>query len=247
MGCDFDLDELRVLPTVRDPGLAAVRARALVGDRLLLANGQLGARRAAVRRRSRAAPPASTGCRRLPLAAVPEQLPGKPAAAGLQTLVLCRFSERCFASLFQSQRHRPAESSPPFLRVATKLLRFIECALQRQTESRILPECRSQSLAVARQPGKCACRFDRHGSRIQEQKKGVQGLVIRQARQPASRPNAYSPGLREEPATGPPTRGGVDHGSTRNIRGTPVKDVWLKPLPGGRASASPPHDRTLTS
>ncbi len=131
-------DELRVLPTVRDPGLAAVRACALVRNRLFLANGQLGALRAAMRWRSLAAPPASTGCRRPPLAAAPEQLPGKPAAAGLQTLVLRR--------LRSSTRGRHLMSL--YLGVAATLLRFR--GLQLPAEIRILPARRGQLPAEIR-------------------------------------------------------------------------------------------------
>ena len=54
-------------------------------------------------------------------------------------------------------------------------------------------------------------------------KKRCPGLAIHRARQPASQPNAYSPGLREEPATGPPTKGDAGCGSTRNERALPVK------------------------
>ena len=62
IGDDLDHNEIGLLPTVRDPELAAVRARAPVRNRLLLVNRQVKVRCTAMRRRSPATPSTPTGC-----------------------------------------------------------------------------------------------------------------------------------------------------------------------------------------
>ena len=239
MGGNLDLDEIRLFPSVRDPWFAAALTYTQGRDGLLLDNRQVRARCSAMRRRSLATPPVSTGCRRLPLAAAPEQFPSKPAGAGLQALVLCRLRilGQCFASLLQDpdQRHRPAESSPPHLGIVTPLLRFLDRALQRSAESRILPAQGSQRLFAARPLGKCACMFARHGTRIQEPKPGVQPWTDRSATECL---------LCEKPATGRQPGAARTAPSTWNERALP--ECLVEPQPGGGASTPSPHDRTLT-
>ncbi len=195
VGDDLVLEDVRLVVAVRDPGLAAVLALAIVRDRILLADGQVRKRRAAVRRRSRTATPASAGGRGRPLAAAPVQIPSEPAVAGLHALYdgSSRFCRRRPASLPQVPGLRPAETVPPFPRL---LHRSLQCPVAlynlpkesrvRPDESRVLPDesrvrpeqRRRWSLTVARQPGsgKCACRFERHGA--QELKSGFQQKIL---------------------------------------------------------------------
>ncbi len=138
---------------------------------------------------------------------------------------------------FALRRPSPGGKSPP-------LLRFLDRGLRRLAKSLILPSQRGQSPPAARQlgPGKCACMFARHGYRKQESKAGIQPPAKSCAKPPANERL-----LREEHATGSPTRG--EQSRLRHPERTrfPGQGCLVETLPGGGASTPSPHDRTLTA
>ncbi len=140
IGDDPVLEDVRLVVAVRDPGLAAVIALAIVRDRILLADGQVRKRRAAVRRRSRTAPPASAGGHRRPLAAAPVQIPGEPAVAGFHVLYAALRSFRPRQRRSLGQRPVALSNLPGENRVLPEEGRVLPVALSNlPEEGRVLP------------------------------------------------------------------------------------------------------------
>lgn len=75
----------------------------------------------------------------------------RPRDFSLSFLVVSGSRRRCARPFLQAPDQRPADSFPLLLRLAAKLLRFVNRALQRRTESR--PERRSWTWLLARQSG----------------------------------------------------------------------------------------------